>query len=75
MAKIKLDAKAKAAAKRARAAAKKAFAAAKVKFRNAEKQVNVHLKKDPAKAVLIAAGVGAAIGAITALALSRRKKG
>ena len=69
MSKTKIDPR-----KQAQAAAKKAFAAAKTKFRAAETQVNKHIKKDPAKAVLIAAGIGAAIGAITMLALSKKKQ-
>jgi len=69
MSKTKVDPR-----KQAQAAARKAFAAAKTKFRAAETQVNKHIKKDPAKAVLIAAGVGAAIGAITMLALSKKKQ-
>ncbi len=60
--------------KKARAAAKKAFALAKIKFRDAEKQVNKHIKQDPDKALLLAAGVGAAIGAATAFALSHKRR-
>jgi ElaB/YqjD/DUF883 family membrane-anchored ribosome-binding protein len=76
MAKTKIDPRkqAAAAAKKARAAAKKAFAVAKTKFRTAENEVNKHIKKDPAKAVMIAAAVGAAIGAVTMLALSKKKQ-
>lgn len=69
MSKAKPDVK-----KQAQAAARKAFAVAKIKFRTAEKEVNKHIKKDPAKAVLLAAGIGAAIGAVTMLALSRKRK-
>lgn len=68
MSKTKIDPR-----KQAQAAAKKAFALAKTKFRAAEKAVNKHIKKDPAKAMLIAAGIGAAIGAVTMLALKRKK--
>ena len=52
---------------------KDAMVAAKSKFVKAEKEVAKHIKKNPEKAVLIAAGIGAAIGAITALALSKKK--
>ncbi|MDD2655588.1 MAG: hypothetical protein PHQ80_02875 [Candidatus ainarchaeum sp.] len=69
MSKTKPDAK-----KQAQAAAKKAFASAKAKFNAAEREVNKHIHKDPAKALMIAAGVGAAIGAVTMLALSRKKR-
>ncbi|MFA5411795.1 MAG: hypothetical protein WC350_00395 [Candidatus Micrarchaeia archaeon] len=75
MSKKKLDPRkqAQAAAKRAEAAAKKAIVTARAKFKAAEKAVNKHIKNDPEKAVLIAAGIGAAIGAITMLALKRKK--
>ena len=69
MSKTKVDPR-----KQAQAAARKAFAAAKTKFNKAEKEVNKHIKKDPAKAVLLAAGIGAAIGAITMLVLSKKKQ-
>ncbi len=56
------------------ATAKKEIAKAKVKIAEAEKKVTAYARKDPKKAMLIAAGVGAAIGAGVALALSRMKK-
>jgi ElaB/YqjD/DUF883 family membrane-anchored ribosome-binding protein len=56
------------------ATAKKEIAKAKAKIAEAEKKVMAYAKKNPKKAMLIAAGVGAAIGAGVALALSRMKK-
>ena len=56
------------------ATAKKEIAKAKAKLMDAEKKVSGYAKKNPKKAMLIAAGVGAAVGAGVALALSRMKK-
>jgi ElaB/YqjD/DUF883 family membrane-anchored ribosome-binding protein len=74
MAKAKISAKAKAAAKKAQAAAKKALTLVRTKFRNAEKEIDRHIKNNPEKAVLLAAGIGAAIGAVTTYALTRKKQ-
>ena len=43
------------------------------KFLVAEKKAMLHVKKNPEKALLLAAGIGAAIGAATVYALSRKK--
>lgn len=56
------------------ATAKKDIAKAKAKLMDAEKKVAGYAKKNPKQAMLIAAGVGAAVGAGVALALSRMKK-
>ncbi len=47
----------------------------KVKYVAAERKAMEHVRKDPEKALLLAAGVGAAIGAITVAILSRKKSG
>ena len=39
----------------------------------AEKKAMEHVKKEPEKALLLAAGVGAAIGAITVAIITRKK--
>ena len=52
----------------------KAFDMAKSKFHEAEKEVNKYAKKDPARAMIIAAGVGAAISAMLMLAMSDEGK-
>jgi hypothetical protein len=52
----------------------KAYELARQRFDEAEKEVKKYVKKDPAKAMLIAAGVGAAIGAILMLSLKERKE-
>ncbi len=54
--------------------AKKAIADAEKKFATARKTMDNHIKNEPEKAVLIAAAVGAAIGAITMMALHKRKE-
>ncbi len=46
----------------------------KRKFVLAEKKAMEHVKKDPEKALLLATGVGIAIGAAIAYTLSKRKK-
>jgi ElaB/YqjD/DUF883 family membrane-anchored ribosome-binding protein len=40
----------------------------------AEKNLMAHARKDPEAALLVAAGIGAAIGAITVAILKRKKK-
>jgi ElaB/YqjD/DUF883 family membrane-anchored ribosome-binding protein len=60
--------------KKAIATAKKEIAKAKVKIAEAEKKVTAYAKKNPKQAMLIAAGVGAAVGAGVALALRRMKR-
>lgn len=57
-----------------KAKAKKQLAAAKKKFKAAEKKVEVYTKTNPKKALAIAAGVGAAIGAATIAVMRRRRK-
>jgi hypothetical protein len=42
---------------------------AKSKFSEAEKEVKKYAKKDPEKSMMIAAGIGAAIGAILTVAV------
>jgi len=59
---------------KAKALAKKEIAKAKVKIAEADRKVTAFAKKDPKKAMLIAAAVGAAVGAGVAIALSRMKK-
>lgn len=59
---------------KAKILAKKEIAKAKVKIAEAEKKVTAFAKKDPKKALLIAAAVGAAVVAGVAVALSRLKK-
>jgi hypothetical protein len=54
--------------------AKKAIKAAEEKFNHVKKTVHNGIKKDPEKAVLIAAAVGAAIGAIAMMMLNKKKK-
>jgi hypothetical protein len=46
----------------------------KDKYVATEKELMVHVKKDPEVALLVAAGIGAAIGAITVAILKRKKK-
>lgn len=60
-------------AKRARKEAVNALAIAKRKFSDVEHVVNKKIRNDPEKAVLIAAGIGAAIGAIMTYALARKR--
>ena len=57
----------------AKKATKKKFAEAKKKLVRAEKAAERFVEKNPKKAVAIAAGIGAAIGAL-AVALLRRRK-
>lgn len=45
----------------------------KDKYVAAEKKAMEHVKKNPEKALLLAAGVGAAIGAVTVALLARKK--
>ena len=43
-------------------------------FLRAEKKAMLHIKKNPEKALLLAAGIGAAIGAATVYVLSRKEQ-
>ena len=52
----------------------KAIDIAKAKMKEAEKEVRKYAKKDPGKAIIIAAGVGAAIGAIIMLAVEEDRR-
>ena len=45
----------------------------KDKYVAAEKKAREHVKKNPEKALLLAAGVGAVIGAVTIAILKRKK--
>lgn len=54
--------------------AKADLAKAKVKLAKAEKNAERYVSKNPKKAVAIAAGVGAAIGAVTIALLKHSKK-
>ena len=45
----------------------------KNQYVTAEKEVMEHVKKDPEVALLVAAGIGAAVGAITVAILKRKK--
>jgi ElaB/YqjD/DUF883 family membrane-anchored ribosome-binding protein len=46
---------------------------ARTQWTRAEKEVNAYVKKNPRKAALMAAGIGAAIGAAAALTIKRKK--
>jgi hypothetical protein len=52
----------------------KSFNMAKSRLQEAEKAVKKYAKKDPGKAMMIAAGVGAAIGAVLMLAIEENKR-
>ncbi len=56
------------------AKAKKAVAAAQHKFNEVKKDMDAHIKKEPEKAVLLAAAVGAALGAVSVYLLTKKKK-
>ncbi|MFA6530090.1 MAG: hypothetical protein WCT31_00025 [Candidatus Micrarchaeia archaeon] len=60
--------------KEAEVKARKAIAEAEKKFAHVKKSMDAHIKEEPEKAVLVAAAVGAAIGAIATLAITHRKK-
>lgn len=60
--------------KEAEAKAKMAIKDAEKKFATVRKTMDSHIKKEPEKAVILAAAVGAAIGAITMLALTKKKQ-
>jgi len=60
--------------KEAEEKAKKAIKAAETKFQHVKKTVHNSIRKDPEKAVLVAAAVGAAIGAIAMMMISKKKK-
>ena len=47
---------------------------ARSRLKEAEKDVMKYVKKDPGKAMMIAAGVGAAIGAVLTLAIEEDRK-
>ena len=53
--------------------AKEKFSDAKKKLLKAEKDVQGYIEKNPKKAIAIAAGVGAAIGAIAAVMVKHKK--
>ena len=53
--------------------ARKELGVAKRKIVSAEKQVSAYAKKNPEKAMLIAAAIGAAVGAGIIAALKRKK--
>jgi ElaB/YqjD/DUF883 family membrane-anchored ribosome-binding protein len=53
--------------------AKAAIKSMKAKYVAAEKKVMERVRKDPEKALLVAAGIGAAVGAITVAILKRKK--
>ena len=57
----------------AKKSAKQSFADAKKKLAKAEKDVDRYIEKNPKKAVAIAAGVGAAVGAGLAFLMRRHK--
>ena len=59
---------------KAKALAKKEIAKARVKLVQAEKKVTAYAQKNPRRALIIAAAVGAAVGAGVAVALNRLKK-
>jgi len=55
--------------------ARKEIAKAKVELAKAGKKVEAYIKKNPEKAAIIAAGIGAAVGAaITSLVVKKKKK-
>lgn len=54
--------------------AMKAMELARARFRQAEDEMERTIKKDPVRATVIAAGLGAAIGAAVTFALMKRKK-
>lgn len=54
--------------------AQKAMVTAKAHLKKAEKEVAAKIRKNPEQAVLIAAAVGAAVGAIATFAVTRKKK-
>ncbi len=59
---------------KAKVMAKKEIARAKVRLAEAERKVAAYAKKDPKKALIAAAAVGAAVGAGVAVALRKLKK-
>ena len=54
--------------------AKEALAIAKVKFEKAHKAIDKKIETHPEQAVLVAATLGAAIGALAAYKILKRKK-
>jgi len=54
--------------------AKKALAIAKVKFEQAHKVIDKKIETHPEQAVLVAATLGAAIGALATYAVLKKKK-
>ncbi len=57
-----------------KAQAEKAMQTAKAHLKKAEKDVAARIRKNPEQAVLIAAAVGAAVGAIATFVATRKKK-
>jgi ElaB/YqjD/DUF883 family membrane-anchored ribosome-binding protein len=51
----------------------RALEIAESKFHEAEKEIKKYAKKDPEMAMMIAAGIGTAIGTILTLAIIKRK--
>lgn len=54
--------------------AKEALAAAKIKFAAAHKSIDKKIETHPDEAVLIAATLGAAVGALAGYAVAKKKK-
>ena len=54
--------------------AKEALAVAKVKFAAAHKSIDKKIETHPDQAVLIAAALGAAVGALATYAVTKKKK-
>lgn len=74
MAKRKMDDRSEEFLERAKNEARIAMEMAKAKFKDAEKSVDAAIHKDPVHAAMIAAGIGAAIGAAVTFAMMRKKK-
>ena len=66
--------KVKAVAKSTQVRAIKEIKKAKVKFDEQEKKAKEYVKKNPEKSLAIAAGIGAAIGAVAAILGRKRKR-
>lgn len=60
--------------KKARKKAEQELRKLRGKYRQAEAKVKVAIRKNPKKAVLIAAGIGAALGAVAAASLMRKRR-
>ena len=74
MAKEKTDIKNEEFLEHAKNDAKMALDMAKAKFKEAENAVDEAIHKDPVHAAMIAAGIGAAIGAAVTFAMMKKKK-